>query len=163
MRKNREYGEIYHITATVNNGLMVFEKNPEAKQLFMVYLMRAKKKYGFVLINFCIMGNHVHLQIKTGEGVCISRVMQWLLGCFAQAWNRKKGTKGHFWNGRFWSRVIKSGEDLRSVFGYIAMNPVKAGEVDKPEDWEYCGIRHFKENTEGIIDSEEYRYLFEEY
>jgi putative transposase len=110
------------------------------------------------------MGNHIHLLMQPADGENLSRIMQWFLGCFAQAWNREKGLSGHFWGGRFWSRPITTEEDLARVFDYIAQNPVKAGEVKKPADWKYSGVRYYKAGKKHIIDPpQKYKHLFEGY
>jgi putative transposase len=142
-------GAAYHIVIKVNNGAIVFKDYPEASLLFLQYAERALKKYDFSLINFCIMDNHVHFLLEPGEGEDLSRIMQWLLGCFAQEWNRRKNRTGHFWNGRFWSRPITSDEDLANVFNYISQNPVKAGEAKEPKDWVFSGAYCYHNGIKG--------------
>ena len=102
MRRNRELleGAEYHVTARINRGERIFLEQ-EGRELFMLILKQAKKKFVFSIKNFCIIGNHVHLLIKPGPGESLSKIMQWLLGVFAQAWNRKHGLSGHLWGDRF--------------------------------------------------------------
>jgi putative transposase len=153
MRKNRKLleGAEYHVTARINRGEMIFS-NREDRELFIDVLKRAKKKYNFSLKNFCIMGNHVHLLIKPGIGVSLSKIMQWLLGVFAQLWNRKHGLSGHLWGDRFFSRIISGILDYLKVFLYIDQNPVAAGLAEQPEQWEYGGAWHQKNKINGIIE-----------
>ena len=151
MRKNRELAEgaEYHVTARINRGekIFLFQEN---RDLFMAILKRAKKKYVFVIKNFCIMGNHIHLLIKPGPDVSLSKIMQWLLGVFAQVWNKRNGLFGHLWGDRFFSRIILGILDFLRVFFYIDYNPVVAGLVEYPEQWEYGGLWHHKK---GITDT----------
>jgi REP element-mobilizing transposase RayT len=166
-RKPRPKGEISHVGATTNNKEPHFDECPIARPLLEDIIEKAKKKFDFLLINYCIMGNHVHLLIAPGEGECLSRIMQWILGCFAQEWNRRKNRSGHFWGGRFWSRVIEDEEDLRNVFNYIAENPVKAGKAKEPKGWKFCGaycyhngIRGRKTGIFRVIRPGKYQYLY---
>jgi putative transposase len=53
---------------------------------------------------------------------------------YAQYFNGKKGVAGHLWRGRFLSCIL----DGRSVFEevrFIETNPVRAGLVEKAEDY----------------------------
>ena len=151
MRKNRELleGAEYHVTARINRGEKIFLIR-ENRELFMMILKRAKKKYDFQIKNFCIMGNHIHLLIKPGAGTSLSKIMQWLLGVFAQLWNKRHGMSGHLWGDRFFSRIILGILDFIRVFLYIDYNPVFAGMVKKPEQWKYGGLWHHKRGLTGI-------------
>ena len=153
MRKNRKLleGAEYHVTARINRGEMIF-LNPGDRELFVEILKRAKKRFNFSLKNFCIMGNHVHFLIKPGPGVSLSKIMQWLLGVFAQSWNKRHGLSGHLWGERFFSRIISGILDFLRVFLYIDQNPVVAGLADHPGQWEYGGAWHQKNMINGIID-----------
>ena len=141
-------GAEYHVTARINRGEKVFLVQ-EDRELFISILRRAKKKFNFSLKNFCIMGNHVHLLIKPGLGESLSKIMQWLLGVFAQTWNKKHNLSGHLWGDRFFSRIILGILDFLRVFLYIDYNPVIAGMVVQPEQWMYGGLWHHKK---GITD-----------
>ena len=151
MRKNRQLqdGAEYHVTARINRGEKIFLVK-EDRDLFMDILRRAKKKFNFTLKNFCIMGNHIHLLIKPGSGESLSKIMQWLLGVFAQSWNKKHMLSGHLWGDRFFSRIIFGILDFIRVFLYIDYNPVFAGLVKKPEQWKFGGLWHHKKGHTSI-------------
>ena len=153
MRRNRKLleGAEYHVTARINRGEKIFLIQ-EDRELFMAILKRAKKKFNFSLKNFCIMGNHIHLLIKPGPGESLSKIMQWLLGVFAQVWNKRHCLSGHLWGDRFFSRIIPGILDFLRVFLYIDYNPVIAGMVKQAEQWEYGGLWHRKKGLIDIID-----------
>ena len=153
MRRNRKLleGAEYHVTARINRGEMIFQ-NYEDRELFLAILKRARKKYVFSLKNFCIMGNHIHLLIKPGKGESLSKIMQWILGVFAQLWNRKYKFSGHLWGDRFFSRILLGILDFLRVFIYIDYNPVIAGMVEKPEQWEHGGRWHHNNGHSDVID-----------
>ena len=163
MRRNRQLleGADYHVTARINRGEKIFLAQDD-RDLFMDTLKRAKKKFDFSLKNFCIMGNHIHLLIKPGPGESLSRIMQWLLGVFAQLWNKKHRLSGHLWGDRFFSRIISGFLDFLKIFSYIDHNPVIAGMVEQPEQWEYGGLWHHKRGIAdivGLIDPEILEYF----
>jgi len=143
-------GAEYHVTARINRGEKIFLAQ-EDRELFMDILKRTKKKFNFSIKNFCIMGNHVHLLIRPGPGVSLSKVMQWLLGVFAQLWNKKHNKSGHLWGDRFFSRIIMGFLDFLHVFLYINYNPVMAGIAEQPEEWMYGGLWHYKKGRTDIL------------
>lgn len=81
------------------------------------------------------MGNHIHLQIKPGPHESLSAIMRWLLGNFAKAYNKQRGSSGHFWGDRFHSRVLNGLRQLTLAFGYIDENPVRAGLTERACEW----------------------------
>jgi len=141
MRKNRllEQGAVYHVTARINRGEMVFIETA-MRALFLAYVKQVKKRHSFAIYNFCIMGNHIHFAIRPDKGSSLSEIMQWLLGNYAKAWNKAHGVKGHLWGDRFFSKIIRTRRGFRRVFNYISRNPVEAGLAERPEKWEYGGV-----------------------
>ena len=156
MRKNRMLleGAEYHVTARINRGEKIFSSQ-ENRELFIGILKRAKKRFNFSIKNFCIMGNHIHLLIKPGQGESLSRIMQWILGVYAQLYNKTHGLTGHLWGDRFFSRIISGILDFLRVFMYINNNPVMAGLVDRPEQWKHGGLWHHKKGLTEIIGLED--------
>lgn len=120
---------------------MIFDLET-VRTLFLDILSRAKVKFGFRLENFCLMGNHFHMVIVPQEGTSLSRILQWILSVFAMAWNRINGLtgQGSVWGQRFFSRILKNFADYLHTFFYIEANPVTAGLVTSPGDWDYGSI-----------------------
>ena len=153
MRRRRELLEnaTYHIVTRTNRKEMIFD-TMEIRTLFLQILAKAKKRYRFTIENFCIMGNHIHLMIKPKQRTDLSRIMQWLLSVFAQTYNRMKKLTGHVWGDRFFSRAIKNLREYVTVFSYINDNPVKAGLVERSEDWPCCGSSFRIRSVRTILD-----------
>jgi putative transposase len=156
MRRNRilKDGAEYHVTARINRGEMIFLSKDD-RDMFMKVLKRAKQKFKFQIKNFCIMGNHIHLLIKPGIKESLSKIMQWLLGVFAQLWNKKHHLTGHLWGDRFFSRIILGIIDFLRVFMYIDDNPVIANMVERSWQWEYGGLWYHRKGIKGIIEEPE--------
>ena len=58
---------------------------------------------------------------------------------FSRWYNRKHQRVGTLWSGRFKSVLVENGEALRMMAAYIDLNPVRAGIVDDPKDYRWCG------------------------
>jgi putative transposase len=153
MRKNRqlEQNAVYHVTVRINRGEMVFT-DAAMRFLFLAFLKRAKKRYPCAIYNFCVMGNHIHLVIRPDKNISLSKIMQWLLGNYAKAWNKAHGVKGHLWGDRFFSKIIRTLGAFLRVFEYVSKNPVEAGLVAKAEEWEFGGVCHFVKGETGILE-----------
>jgi REP element-mobilizing transposase RayT len=123
----------------MDHGAMALA-DEEFKLLFLDFVERAKKKFGFKLWNFTVMDNHIHFLIKPDEGVSLSKIMQWIKCNFAKKWNKMHNTKGHLWGERFFSRIIKDEEDFAGASTYIDENPVKANLVKEAKDWKFGGL-----------------------
>ncbi len=153
MRKPRQKqtGATYHLIARSNRQEFIFEKDC-IKDLFLNVIKRAKDKYRFKLINFCIMSNHVHLIIRPHPKEDISKIMQWILSVFAIIFNKIHGYKGHVWYDRFKSIIIDSLKQFVSVYNYITNNPVKSGIVKKAEEYKYTGTTFIQNKDFSIVD-----------
>lgn len=125
--------------ARANRHEMIFSPD-EIKRLFLKVIERARLKYDFILQNFCILGNHYHFILKPGRNESLSAIMRWIMGVFAQAYNRIFGHWGHVWGDRFYSTIICGRSAFLSVKKYIEENPVKAGLVEDPKDWPWCHL-----------------------
>ena len=153
MRKPRQLkiNAIYHVTARSNRSEFIFEPD-YIKEMFLDVLKAAKKRFKFKLKNFCIMSNHIHLIIKPLHKTDLSKIMQWILSCFAVRFNSFFGYKGHVWYDRFKSVIFETLRHYITAYYYINNNPVRAGLVEKPEDYIYCGITFLKNKVYEIID-----------
>lgn len=56
-------------------------------------------------------------------------------------YNARKGRKGAFWEDRYAATLVESGEHLLNCLAYVDLNMVRAGVVEHPSDWEWCGWR----------------------
>ena len=54
------------------------------------------------------------------------------------AFNVTSGRIGTLWEGRYKCTLVHYGEALRTVAAYIDLNPVRAGLVERPEDYRWC-------------------------
>ncbi len=68
--------------------------------------------------------------------VYMKELKQWI----SRDYNKKVGRVGTLWEDRFWSCLLEdSAETLTSVASYIDCNAVRAGIVERPEDYKWCG------------------------
>ena len=142
---------IYHIMMRgVNQQQIFFDDNDY--RLFMKLLARYKSVCGYQLHAFCLMGNHVHLLMQTGEeppGSMIKRI-----GCsFVYWYNAKYERAGHLFQDRFRSEVVDSERYYLTVLRYILRNPVNAGICGSPDEYIYSSGKEYLCSKKGITDT----------
>lgn len=128
-------GAIYHVINRGNYRAWIF-KEDGAKAAFESCLFAACTKSGWVLHAFVLMGNHYHLAVETPQGN-LGTGMQWLQATFANRFNRRRGERGHLFQGRYQSLLVEDGDALGQVCHYVHLNPVRAGLVPAERLAEY--------------------------
>jgi len=58
---------------------------------------------------------------------------------FSRWFNKKNDRRGTLWMDRFKSVLVEDGESLRTISAYIDLNAVRAGIVEDPKDYRWCG------------------------
>lgn len=142
-RLSRELCELgmFHVMARCVPGLGIFERECD-KQRFLAEIACSIRKYVVELYAYCVMSNHFHLLLCTNT-VKIGTVMQTPLARIAQRWNWEYGRKGPVYDDRFKSIAITSERYFLNVARYIEYNPVKAGIVQRPEDYPWSSARAY--------------------
>ena len=70
----------------------------------------------------------------------LSTYMKELKQWISRVYNKEHNRKGTLWEERFWSCLLEdSAETLTSVASYIDRNAIRAGIVERAEDYRWCG------------------------
>ena len=113
---------------------------------------------------YCIMPNHVHVvflpllkqsfvpnRVESSENATewgelyynsLSSIMQSLKRYTARRANRLLGRRGQFWHRESYDRWIRDAGEWERTITYLLNNPVKAGFVEKWEDWSWSYFRY---------------------
>src|SRR5690606_6226285 len=89
---------------------------------------------------FVLMDNHVHLLLSASQAGRVSLAMRTAGQAHVQAFNWRHGRSGALWQGRYKSCLVDTDRYLLTVIRYIELNPVRAGMVDKPEDYRWSSV-----------------------
>lgn len=97
------------------------------------------------------MPNHVHVLIEVFEGYPLHTVIQSWKSYTANEANKILGQEGRFWYPDYYDRFIRDERHFYNAVRYIHENPVKAGLVEKAEDWPFCSARFWdsRQNDDG--------------
>lgn len=135
-------GGVYHVVVRGNERAAVF-RDDEDREKYLERLAYYRGKFGFRLLAFCLMSNHVHLAIRTGE-IPLSRVMAGLQSSYTQWFNRRHKRAGHLFQGRYKAFLVQEDRYLLGLVRYIHENPLKARLVEKPRDYAWSSDRHYR-------------------
>jgi len=144
-RANRHHipNQVWHITHRCHQADFLF-KFAKDRKCWLEWLYEARKRYQLCILNYMVTSNHIHLLVMDDKNDTISKSMQLVAGRTAQAFNRRKGRKGAFWEDRYHATAIESGEHLLRCLIYIDMNMVRAGAVTHPSEWQYSGYHEIQ-------------------
>ena len=141
----------YHITSRGNGRGQIYRKKKDYSK-FLEYILKAKAKYNIKLYAYVLMPNHYHLLIQTLE-VNLSRVMHYVNGVYTTYFNKVNNHVGHLFQGRFKSIIIEADSYFKELSRYIHLNPVRAGMVEKPEEYMWSSYdEYLNKREEGYID-----------
>ncbi len=91
----------------------------------------------------------------------LSAFMKELKQKMTLAYNKRNGRVGALWEGRFKCVLLEGGEAVCMVAAYIDLNPVRAGLVEVPEDYRWCGyaaaVAGVRSARAGIVSAVSYR------
>ena len=95
---------------------------------------QAVERHGWSCLAYCLLDTHLHLVVGTPRPN-LGAGMKWLLGPYAQRFNERHERDGHLFRGRFYSKRIRTPAHLISAITHVVLNPVRAGIVERPEQW----------------------------
>jgi len=133
------HGAVWHAMSRGNNRCDIFLDDADRRK-FLSLLEITVERFGWLLHEYALMTNHFHLAIETPEPT-LSVGMKWLNQNYAQWINKRHGRVGHLFQGRFKSCLIEKETYLLEVMRYIALNPVRAHMVQRPQDYRWSSYR----------------------
>jgi len=126
-----------HVVQRGNNRLPTFFSTGDYRY-YLDCLAEACATHAVALHAYVLMTNHVHLLMTPRdrpEGV--SRVMQSLGRRYVYHVNGQLGRTGTLWEGRHKASLVAADSYLLACSRYIELNPVRAGMVDRPDDYHW--------------------------
>lgn len=141
----------YHICSRGNERRPLFWERKDYEH-FCLLLKEAGERFALRIFAFVLMTNHFHLMLETPLGNLAS-AMHWLKTGYSVWINRSRGRVGHLFQGRYHSVLIEDESHYLELSRYIHLNPVRAGMVKRPEEYEWsscCDYVNRKQRWEWI-------------
>jgi putative transposase len=127
-------------------------KSPASRDLFLAALDDVRFRWGFKLVGYVVMPNHVHLLIgEPGEGTpsTVLKVLKQRVSRDLRALNN--GGLPTFWSARFYDFNVYSSKKLREKLDYMHANPVASGLVSDPRKWPWSSFSYYQDGSPGPI------------
>ncbi len=129
-----------HAIQRGNNRQAVFFDG-EDYRAYLGWLKLAAEKYVCHIHAFVLMTNHVHLLVTPSQPDSLSRLFQYVGRHYVAYVNHAYGRTGTLWEGRYKASLIEEERYLLTCYRYIEMNPVRAGMVNSPEQYDWSSYR----------------------
>ena len=143
----------HHIVQRGHNRQVVFVSDDDYNY-YRENLIFFKKEFGCRVYAYCLMTNHVHLVLEPGdEPEAISLLMKRVAGRQTRYVNKLEQRSGSLWEGRFKSSIISSTEYLAACCRYVELNPLRAGMVSDPGEYNWSSFnRKAKGRRDPVVD-----------
>ena len=129
-----------HLVQRGVNKQIVFRHDGDRKA-FLNWLRVNAHRYQVSIHAWVLMTNHIHILATSKSEGGLSSMMAKTTGRYAAYFNHRYGRTGPLWQGRFKACLVASRAYLLLCYRYIELNPVRAGLVNNPEDFEWSSYR----------------------
>lgn len=139
----KKYGDaIYHIMVKSISEVNLFEERMD-KINYLKFMKEYQNRYHFKVYGYCLMVNHGHFIIDA-NGADISKIMHGINHRYAMKFNKIHKRKGHLFQERFKSIIVKSDKYLLTLSAYIHNNPMAIEEYkEHPEKYEFSSLAQY--------------------
>ena len=118
----------------------ILQSNPLCDLLLGV-LRENRAKERFRVHEFVFMREHVHLLLTPGPEVSLEKAVQFIKGGFSYRAKKEMNFHGEIWQKGYNERRVRDADDYAQHVEYMRMNPVKAGWVERAEEYLYSSAR----------------------
>ena len=115
-----------HVTLRVARGLPSLRTGRTFRELVRAF-RGGRERFGFRLVHFAVLSNHVHLVVEADVARSLSRGMQGLAVRLARAFNRAVGRAGAVFVERYHARVLRTPREVRNALAYVLGNARRHG------------------------------------
>jgi REP element-mobilizing transposase RayT len=117
------------------NGCTIFRAASDYED-FLARFAFLVRELGFLVLAWCLLGNHAHIILKTGDAP-LAKLMARLTGRHAQRFNRAEERFGHLFQDRYKALRIEDDARLASDAAYVLGNALRHGTVTPPRLGDY--------------------------
>lgn len=127
-------GFTYFVTTKTWQNHAVFQVIENA-QILIQSLIRYRDNGAYLLHDFVVMPDHIHLLLTPTGRTSLEKAMQLIKGGSSHEIHQQCGNKSQVWSSGFHEESVRDHNDYSRKTEYIHMNPVHAHFVERPEDW----------------------------
>lgn len=138
---------IQHVGISASGAAAYFRDDLD-REIWLRLFIATVDRFGWRCIAVCLLSTHWHAIVDLPDG-SLAAGMHRLVGGYSRRFNQRHERVGYLVRDRYWSRRKETPEAVLASFRYVALNPVGAGVVERPEDWPWSSYGR----TIGVSDS----------
>ena len=151
--KHRKRDEIHaglaaHVTLKVGRHVPSLRRRRVLAELEGCF-RAAKNRFGFRLLQYSVMSNHLHLIVEADDRRALSRGMQGLGIRLAKAIQRLFGLRGQVFRDRYFARVLRTVQAAFKALRYVLQNARKHGVRLPPGEYDPYSSARFCQQCDG--------------
>jgi putative transposase len=134
----------YQLALVTRARLPIFTTE-KAVQPCLDALSMACHRYGFDILAFCFMPDHLHLLLGGQEQSSLQDFVRYFKQIPGYRFKRRRGAS--LWQISYYDHVVRRGEDVGQIAAYVWDNPLRAGLVESRLDYAFSGPRELMEQA----------------
>ena len=139
----------FHFVTFSCSGRKPYLRTALGRDLFERSLEVMRVRYGFVVVGYVVMPEHVHLLVSEPKRAVLGKAIQALkLSVAVQSVQRP------FWLARYYDFNVFSAGKRKEKVEYMHQNPVARGLVTDAGDWVWSSYRHYRTGERGVVEIE---------
>jgi len=112
---------VVHVTFRVRDDVWNL-RSQRCFRLIEAALEEARGHYGVRIVEFAVLGNHLHLLAEADDSASLSRAMKGLLVRLARSLNGLMDRKGALFADHYHSRLLRTPSELANALAYVLGN-----------------------------------------
>ena len=134
-------GVVFHCLNRGNDRRNIFEDDGDFAAFERV-LEATLEQVPVRLLAYCLMPNHWHLLLQPQKKGELGQFMQRLTTTHVRRWHRHRHSegRGHLYQGTYKSFPVQDDGHFSTVARYVERNALRAGLVDKAQDWQWGSL-----------------------
>ena len=141
-------GVIFHVLNRANAGARIFEKDQDY-EAFRRVIGETAKLIPVEIFAYAIMPTHWHMVLRPTRDGDLGNFVQRLTTTHVRRWHLHRNSvgSGHLYQGTYKSFPIQDDEHFLTVCRYVEQNPLRAGLVQRAEDWRWSSLHERHRGT----------------
>jgi len=127
---------VHFVTNRCEHEMLLLLPTARTLEIIQGWFARALSLYGdgLEIYAFIFLSNHLHLLVNDTKGT-LAAFMWYFQSNVAKAINKELGRNGRFWSRAYDDVIVNGDDELLDRYAYTLANAVKAGLVDRSEEW----------------------------
>jgi putative transposase len=161
LKRYQNTGQLHFITFSCYQR-RPFLRTTSKRNIFLRALEQARRRFGFVVVGYVVMPEHVHLLLSEPQNDSLATAIQLLKQTSSRISHKDRRSSQHelfaasevhtpFWQTRYYDFNVYTAKKRVEKLKYMHRNPVTRGLCAKPEDWRWSSYRAYAFEERGIV------------